>query len=116
EPTVLSHVRPDMKVVCEEIFAPVVSIIPFDDIDDAIRQANDSKYGLQAGLFTSDLNLAMRAAKELHFGGVIINDASTFRADIMPYVGVKDSGFGKEGPHYSVREMTEERVVVLNLP
>ncbi|OUN00926.1 MAG: aldehyde dehydrogenase [Paenibacillaceae bacterium ZCTH02-B3] len=116
EPTVLTHVRPDMKVVCEEIFAPVVSIIPFDDIDDAIRQANDSKYGLQAGLFTSDLNLAMRAAKELHFGGVIINDASTFRADVMPYGGVKDSGFGKEGPHYAVREMTEERLVVLNLP
>ncbi|MEJ8546946.1 aldehyde dehydrogenase family protein [Brevibacillus borstelensis] len=114
-PTVLVNVTPEMKVVCQEVFAPVISIIPFDDIEDAFRQANDSRLGLQVGLFTSNLQLAMRAVHELEFGGVIINDVSTFRADVMPYGGVKDSGIGKEGPRWAVEEMTEERVVVINL-
>ena len=115
EPTILVDVKPEMKVVCEEVFAPVFTIVPYDDIDDAFRQAQDSNYGLQAGLFTSDLQLALRAAHELHFGGVIINDVSTYRADVMPYGGVKDSGIGKEGPHYAVDEMTDEKLVVIDL-
>ncbi|WP_339185583.1 aldehyde dehydrogenase family protein [Brevibacillus sp. FSL K6-6036] len=114
-PTVLVDVTPEMKVVCQELFAPVISIIPFDDIEDAFRQANDSRLGLQVGLFTANLQLAMRAVHELEFGGVIINDVSTYRADVMPYGGVKDSGIGKEGPRWAVEEMTEERVVVINL-
>ncbi|MDM5284831.1 aldehyde dehydrogenase family protein [Peribacillus frigoritolerans] len=115
EPTILIDVKPEMKVVCQEVFAPVISIIPFDNIEEAFRQANDTKFGLQVGLFTSDITLAMRASQELHFGGVIINDVSTYRADIMPYGGVKDSGIGKEGPHYAVQEMTDEKLVVINL-
>ncbi|MED1466882.1 aldehyde dehydrogenase family protein [Bacillus salipaludis] len=115
EPTILIDVKPTMKVVCQEVFAPIINILPFDDIDEAFIQANDTKYGLQVGLFTSDINLVMRAAQELRFGGVIINDVSTYRADVMPYGGVKDSGIGKEGPHYAIQEMTDEKLVVINL-
>lgn len=115
DPTILTDVTPEMKVVCQEVFAPVISIIPFDDIDDAFRQANDSRFGLQVGLFTSDITLAMRAAHSLEFGGVIINDVSTWRADVMPYGGIKDSGIGKEGPHHAVQEMTDEKIVVISL-
>ncbi|GEO25235.1 aldehyde dehydrogenase [Alicyclobacillus acidoterrestris] len=112
-PTILTHVLPNMKVVCEEIFAPVISIIPFDDIDEAFKAANATRYGLQVGLFTSNLQLAFRATQELQFGGIIINDVSTFRTDVMPYGGIKDSGVGKEGPHYAIQEMTDEKIVVL---
>lgn len=115
EPTILTGVTPEMKVICKEVFAPVISLIPYRDIDEAFAQANDSRFGLQAGLFTSNIQLAMRAAHELQFGGVIINDVSTYRADVMPYGGVKDSGIGKEGPHYAVQEMTDEKIVVINL-
>lgn len=115
EPTILVDVKEDMKVVCEEIFAPVISIIPFDDIEEAFNLANNSNMGLQVGIFTSDINLAMQATQKLQFGGVIINDVSTFRADVMPYGGVKDSGIGKEGPHFAVKEMTDEKLVVINL-
>ena len=115
EPTILVNVKEDMKVVCEEVFAPVINIIPFDGIEEAFRLANNSNMGLQVGIFTSDIHLAMKAAQELQFGGVIINDVSTFRADVMPYGGVKDSGIGKEGPHYAVKEMTDEKLVVINL-
>ncbi|MEI3606582.1 aldehyde dehydrogenase family protein [Pseudogracilibacillus sp. SE30717A] len=115
EPTILVDVKEDMKVVCEEIFAPVISIIPFDDIEEAFNLANNSNMGLQVGIFTSDINLAMQATQKLHFGGVIINDVSTFRADVMPYGGVKDSGIGKEGPHFALKEMTDEKLVVINL-
>ncbi|MGG1573210.1 aldehyde dehydrogenase family protein [Fictibacillus sp. NRS-1165] len=115
EPTILINVKDNMKVVCEEVFAPVISIIPFDDIDQAFEQANHSSFGLQVGLFTSNLQLAMRATQILHFGGVIINDVSTYRADVMPYGGVKDSGVGKEGPHYAIQEMTDEKLIVINL-
>lgn len=114
-PTILVNVKPEMKVVCQEVFAPVISLIPYDDIDDAFRQANDSRFGLQAGLFTSNLQLALRASHELEFGGVNINDVSTFRVDVMPYGGVKDSGIGREGPHYTVREMTDERLIVFHM-
>ncbi len=115
EPTILIDVKEDMKVVCEEIFAPVISIIPFDTIEKAFNLANNSNMGLQVGIFTSDISLAMRATQKLQFGGVIINDVSTFRADVMPYGGVKDSGIGKEGPHFAVKEMTDEKLVVINL-
>lgn len=114
-PTVLTEVTKDMKVVCEEIFAPVISVIRYKDIDEAFEAANDSKLGLQAGLFTSNINLAMRAAQELEFGGVIINNVSTYRADIMPYGGVKNSGIGKEGPKYAVEDMTEEKIIVIDM-
>ncbi|GAB7388885.1 aldehyde dehydrogenase family protein [Bacillaceae bacterium] len=114
-PTILTDVTPEMKVVCQEVFAPIVSIVPYDDIEEAFKAANDSRFGLQAGLFTSDLQLAMRAARELEFGGVVINDVSTYRADIMPYGGIKDSGIGKEGPKYAVQEMTDERIVVIHM-
>ncbi|TVY08828.1 aldehyde dehydrogenase family protein [Paenibacillus cremeus] len=114
-PTLLIGATEEMKVVCQEVFAPVVSLIQYDDIDQALEAANRSQFGLQAGLFTSNLQLAFKAARVLEFGGVIINDVSTYRADIMPYGGIKDSGFGKEGPSYAVQEMTEERIVVINL-
>jgi acyl-CoA reductase-like NAD-dependent aldehyde dehydrogenase len=114
-PTILVDVNPEMKVMCMELFAPVISIVPYDNIEDAFRQANDSRYGLQVGLFTSNLQLAMQAAHELEFGGIIINDISAFRADNMPYGGLKDSGLGKEGPRYTIEEMTDEKMVVITL-
>nr|WP_263323367.1 aldehyde dehydrogenase family protein [Neobacillus sp. Marseille-Q6967] len=114
-PTVLANVTPKMKVVCKEVFAPIVTIIPYKTFDEAIHLANQSDYGLQAGIFTKDLNLALKAARELEYGGVIVNDVSTYRNDVMPYGGVKNSGIGKEGPRYAIEEMTEERMVVINL-
>ncbi|MFK8252319.1 aldehyde dehydrogenase family protein [Ancylobacter terrae] len=112
-PTVLDRVDPAMKVVCEEIFAPVVSVIPFDDLAEAVDFANASPFGLSAGLFTSDIGTALRTARKLRFGGVHINEASSARVDVMPFGGVKDSGFGREGPAYAIREMTEERLVTI---
>ncbi|MCM3760531.1 aldehyde dehydrogenase family protein [Alkalihalobacillus oceani] len=115
QPTVLTDVKEEMKVMCEEVFAPIVSIIPYDDIYKTFAAANDSKFGLQAGFFTSNLELAMKAAQELEFGGVNINDVSTFRVDILPYGGVKDSGVGKEGPRSAVEEMTDEKLITIQL-
>ncbi|SFK99693.1 Acyl-CoA reductase [Paenibacillus sp. 1_12] len=114
-PTILTNTLASMKVMCQEVFAPVICITSYSDINEAFLAANDSNYGLQAGIFTSDLQLAFRAARELEFGGVIINDVSTFRADIMPYGGVKDSGYGKEGPRYAIQEMTNEKLVVFDI-
>jgi acyl-CoA reductase-like NAD-dependent aldehyde dehydrogenase len=104
-----------MKVTCEELFAPVVGIVTYENLDECIRTVNLSKYGLQAGIFTTSLDVAFRAAHSLHVGGVLINDATQFRADAMPYGGVKESGWGKEGPKYAIAEMMEERLIVLNL-
>lgn len=115
EPAVLTKVDPAMKVVCEEIFGPVLILIPFEEVDEAIRAANDSEYGLQSGIYTSSIHTAMHAAKKLHTGGVIINDGSTYRADLMPYGGVKSSGIGREGPAFTMSEMTEMKTVVMNL-
>lgn len=112
-PTILTGVNRDMKVVCEEIFAPVVTVIPYETFDQALEMVNDSLYGLQAGVFTSSLPLAMLAAQKLEVGGVIINDTSVYRADEMPYGGVKASGLGREGPKYAVEEMTETRIIVI---
>jgi acyl-CoA reductase-like NAD-dependent aldehyde dehydrogenase len=114
-PTVIANAAPELKVSCEEVFGPVCTIAPYDTIDEAIGLANGTRYGLQAGIFTRDLRTALAAAQRLEFGGVTVNEAPTFRADQMPYGGVKDSGNTREGPAYAVRELTEERLVVLEL-
>jgi acyl-CoA reductase-like NAD-dependent aldehyde dehydrogenase len=115
KPTLIADAPPDVKISCEEAFGPVVVVNPYDTLDEAIALANGTRYGLQAGIFTSDIRSAMRAARELEFGGVVVNEAPTFRADQMPYGGVKDSGNTREGPPFAVRELTEERLVVLQL-
>jgi acyl-CoA reductase-like NAD-dependent aldehyde dehydrogenase len=112
-PTVLADVTPEMKVSCAEVFGPLCTVTAYDSLEDAIALANGTEYGLQAGIFTSNLKTALAAASALVFGGVTVNEAPTFRADQMPYGGVKASGNTREGPHYAVREMTEERLVVL---
>jgi acyl-CoA reductase-like NAD-dependent aldehyde dehydrogenase len=114
-PTVIADAPPDAKVSCEEVFGPVCTVSAFDTLDDAIALANGTRFGLQAGIFVRDLPAALDAAARLEFGGVTVNEAPTFRADQMPYGGVKDSGNTREGPAYAVREMTEERLVVLQL-
>jgi acyl-CoA reductase-like NAD-dependent aldehyde dehydrogenase len=115
EPAVLTATRADMKVNCEEIFAPVVTLDIYDDFGDALGRVNDSRYGLQAGVFTSDARLIFRAFDELEVGGVMAGDVPTFRIDHMPYGGVKDSGMGREGLRYAVEEMTERKLLVMNL-
>jgi acyl-CoA reductase-like NAD-dependent aldehyde dehydrogenase len=115
-PTVIANPGRDDEVSCEEVFGPVCTVTAVDSIDEAIELANGTRYGLQAGIFTTSLDNALRAAQELEFGGVTVNEAPTFRSDQMPYGGVKDSGNTREGPHYSVREMTEERLIVVDLP
>jgi glyceraldehyde-3-phosphate dehydrogenase (NADP+) len=115
EPTVLAHTRADMKVNCQEVFAPVVVVEPYYDFADAIRRVNESPYGLQAGVFTRDAKLLFTAFEELEVGGVIAGDMSSFRIDHMPYGGVKESGIGREGLRYAIEEMTEPRILVLNL-
>lgn len=115
EPTVLVGSRPSMKVLCEEIFAPVLSVLPFDTLTEAAAEVNSVPYGLAAGVFTRDINRAMFLARRLHVGIVHINESSTSRVDLMPFGGVKDSGIGTEGPKYAMREMTEERLVTLSL-
>lgn len=115
EPTVLTNVKPGMKVVADEIFAPVVSIIPYQDFDDVLRQVDDSKYGLQAGIYTQQIDRAFKAIKKINVGGIMINDAPIFRVDHMPYGGNKDSGIGREGLKYAIEEMTNIRMVCFNL-
>jgi acyl-CoA reductase-like NAD-dependent aldehyde dehydrogenase len=115
-PTVIANPGREDEVSCEEVFGPVCTVTAVDSIDEAIELANGTRYGLQAGIFTATLANALRAAQELEFGGVTVNEAPTFRADQMPYGGVKDSGNTREGPHYAVRELTEERLVVVDLP
>jgi acyl-CoA reductase-like NAD-dependent aldehyde dehydrogenase len=115
QPTVLADVTPEMKVSCQEVFGPVCTVSPYGDAAEAVELANGTEYGLQAGIFTRDLRTAIEAGTGLEFGGVMVNEAPTFRADQMPYGGVKSSGNTREGPPYSVREMTEERLVVISL-
>lgn len=115
EPTVLTGTRPEMRVNCEEIFAPVVTIEAYDHVEDAIRALNNSSYGLQAGIFTRDAKLLFHAYEELELGGLVAGDVPTFRIDHMPYGGVKDSGLGREGLRYAIEEMTEPRLLVMNL-
>jgi acyl-CoA reductase-like NAD-dependent aldehyde dehydrogenase len=115
EPTVLTGTKPDMKVNCQEIFGPVVTIEPYKTFDDALRQVNHSSFGLQAGLFTRDAKLLFQAYEELEVGGLIAGDVPSFRIDHMPYGGVKDSGLGREGLRYAIEEMTEPKLLVMNL-
>jgi acyl-CoA reductase-like NAD-dependent aldehyde dehydrogenase len=115
EPTLLAGVKPTMKVVCEEVFGPIVNVISYNKIDQAFNAINASPYGLQAGIFTRSNEITFRAIRALRVGGVIINGTSTWRTDQLAYGGVKASGIGREGPRYAIEEMTEERLVVFNL-
>ena len=115
-PTVIANPAPDDEVSCEEVFGPVCTVTAVDSIDEAIRLANSTATGCRPASSPASLDNALRAAQELEFGGVTVNEAPTFRSDQMPYGGVKDSGNTREGPHYAVREMTEERLVVVDLP
>ena len=115
EPTVLVDVTPSMKVVCDEVFGPVVSVLPYDDFGAACATVSDSRFGLQCGVFTKSIHLAVQAVRSIRTGGVIINGSSTWRTDQLAYGGVKDSGIGREGPRYAIRDMTEERLMLLNL-
>jgi acyl-CoA reductase-like NAD-dependent aldehyde dehydrogenase len=115
-PTVLVGVQPDMDVCRTEIFGPVVGVQAYETFDEAIALANDTRYGLQAAVFTDDLGTAMAGARQLDFGGVLVNEVPTWRADQMPYGGVRDSGNTREGPAYSAVEMTEPRLIVLPMP
>lgn len=113
-PTVMTSVDEKDRISCQEAFAPVVVIHKVKGVEEAIERVNDSRYGLQAGIYTNDVNTAMKAAKRLHVGGVMINDIPTFRVDHMPYGGVKESGSGREGIKYAIDEMTELKLVVIN--
>jgi acyl-CoA reductase-like NAD-dependent aldehyde dehydrogenase len=113
-PTVILEANADLKVSCQEVFAPIVIINKVKSVEEAIEKVNDSKYGLQAGIYTDDIYTALDAAEQLHVGGVMINDIPTFRVDHMPYGGVKESGTGREGLKYAVEEMTEMKLVVWN--
>jgi acyl-CoA reductase-like NAD-dependent aldehyde dehydrogenase len=115
QPTVLENVAPSMKVSCLEVFAPVVTVDRFSDVDNAIRAVGDSTYGLQAGIFTNDLRAALRAFEEIEVGGFIVNDVPTYRVDHMPYGGIKGSGIGREGVRYAIEEMTEPRLLMFNM-
>jgi acyl-CoA reductase-like NAD-dependent aldehyde dehydrogenase len=115
EPAVLTGTRPEQRVNCREVFAPVVTVESYQDFAEAVRRVNDSPYGLQAGVFTRDAKLLFQAYEELEVGGVIAGDVPTFRIDHMPYGGVKDSGLGREGLHYAIEEMTEPKILVVNM-
>jgi aldehyde dehydrogenase (NAD+) len=114
QPTVIASTTPEMKVRCEEIFGPVTTVTPYQTFEEALAEVNNSKYGLQAGVFTNDIARAFEAHRTLDVGGVIVNDVSAFRADQMPYGGSKDSGFGREGLRFAMEEMTEPRIMVLS--
>jgi len=114
-PTVLVDTTPEMRVNREELFAPIITVAPYDDFDAAIRLANDTDFGLQSGVFTQNINRVLRAFEEIEVGGLQVNDVSTFRVDQMPYGGVKGSGIGREGPRYAIEEMTEMKLLVINL-
>ncbi|QHS24416.1 aldehyde dehydrogenase family protein [Virgibacillus sp. MSP4-1] len=115
KPTIMTDVDENMKVIAEEVFAPIVSIIPFDTEEEAVRFSNNSIYGLQAGVFTKDINRAFRVAEKLEMGGVWINEISTYRQDNIPYGGVKQSGFGREGVKYAIEDMTELKFIGVKL-
>ncbi|HEX3353883.1 MAG TPA: aldehyde dehydrogenase family protein [Terriglobales bacterium] len=115
EPTILTGTRPEMKVNCLEVFAPVVTVEPYDDFNQALKQINNSPYGLQAGLFTRDAKLIFNAYEELEVGALVAGDVPAFRIDHMPYGGIKDSGLGREGLRYAIEDMTEPKLLVMNL-
>jgi len=115
EATVLSHVTPEMKVSCQEVFGPVVTVTPYRRFSDAIAWLNQSDYGLQAGVFTQDINKIFHAFRHLEVGAVLANEIPTFRADHMPYGGVKDSGLGREGVRAAIEDMTEPKMLIVNV-
>ena len=114
-PTIVADVKADMRISCEELFGPAVAFTPFENLDEALALANSSRFGLAAGVFTESVDTAMKFARELETGNIHINWGPAWRADLMPYGGLKDSGFGKEGPRYAVEEMTELKMVVFHL-
>src|SRR5262249_52010805 len=114
-PTVMENVQETMKIMCLEVFGPVVSLVAFDDFEEALSMADNFTFGFQGGGFTRHLNKVTRAIQRLNVGGVIVNEVPTFRADQMPYGGNKDSGVGREGPHFAVEEMTNLKMVVVHL-
>jgi acyl-CoA reductase-like NAD-dependent aldehyde dehydrogenase len=113
-PTVLTDTTPEMRVNSEEVFAPVISVTPYDTFDEALRIADTGEYGLQAGIFTQDIGRVMKAFSNMQVGGVQVNDIPTFRSDAMPYGGAKGSGLGREGPRYAIEEMSSMRLMVIN--
>jgi acyl-CoA reductase-like NAD-dependent aldehyde dehydrogenase len=114
EPTILANVTSEMKVCKEEVFGPVTTVTSYQTFEEALATVNDSRYGLQAGVFTSDIQRAMLAHRELVVGGVVVNDVSAYRSDQMPYGGAKESGYGREGLRYAMEEMTEPRIMVIS--
>jgi acyl-CoA reductase-like NAD-dependent aldehyde dehydrogenase len=114
-PTVLTDVKPEMKVVKDEVFGPLFSVIEFDDFEEALRQADDTQYGLQIGVFTRDINRVFQARDRLNFGGIIINDAPVFRLAQMPYGGNRQSGLGREGVRFAMEEMTNIQMTAIRL-
>jgi succinate-semialdehyde dehydrogenase/glutarate-semialdehyde dehydrogenase len=115
EPTILEGAHAPMRVICDEVFGPVVSLIPFRSLDETIADINAMPFGIASGIFTRDVTRALLAARRLRVGTVHINESSTSRVDMMPFGGVKDSGMGREGPRYAMREMTEERLITFSL-
>ena len=113
-PTILCDVDPKQRVSCEELFGPAVAVTPFASFDEALALANGTNYGLSASIFTQDIDRALRFAREVDAGNLHINWGTSWRADFMPYGGLKDSGLGKEGPRHAIREMTEEKLVVIH--
>jgi len=114
-PTIVTRAAPELRVNCQEIFAPVVTVQPYTTFEEALAAVNNSEFGLQAGVFTRDVGRIFQAYDELEVGGVIINDVPTWRIDPMPYGGVKQSGFGREGLRYAIEEMTERKLLVVNV-
>ena len=114
-PTILTDVTPSMRIACEEVFAPVLSLLPYTSFDDVIAEVNGSPFGLAAGVFTRDLTRAMTAGRRIHVGVLHLNEASSSRVDLLPFAGVKQSGVGREGPRYAMQEMTEERLITISL-
>jgi succinate-semialdehyde dehydrogenase/glutarate-semialdehyde dehydrogenase len=114
-PTILADVATSMRVMCDEIFAPVICVVPYESLEAACNEINATPYGLAAGIFTTNINTAMQAARQLRVGTIHVNETSSSRVDVMPYGGVKESGFGREGPRYAIHEMSEERLVTWSL-
>jgi glyceraldehyde-3-phosphate dehydrogenase (NADP+) len=114
EPALLAGVRPDMRISCDELFGPAVGVTSVATIDEAIALANDSRYGLSAGIFTQDIDAALAFARQVDAGNLHINWGPAWRVDLMPYGGLKESGLGKEGPRYAIEEMTELKTVVIH--
>jgi acyl-CoA reductase-like NAD-dependent aldehyde dehydrogenase len=114
-PTVLSQVTPEMKVVAQEAFAPIASVIPFGDFEEALEKADETEFGLQASVFTRDIQRVFQAIRRLNFGGVIVNDTPAFRADHMPYGGNRRSGLGREGVRFAIEDMTNVQMVAIRL-